>query len=280
MKNVRYEEDGVATAVGAIFAILIFIFLLSLFITSYVPAEMKTYEEQYASGITNDMMQFTSALSMLSLNYNQGESVSVNFDLQSGYIPLFTTPTVGEMSLSSATQGENGYITVENSTMNVGAGGVLTIASNDRYFVDQSLTYEFSTIFYEQVHTNPLINSSLQSDLIQVGPPVNGTINLSINLFNLMGGPLNLSSLSSFGLSITAISRSSTIMVGNFTLTYSSALGEQLYNTLKEELATITDVSTGYTAEGGGLSQVSVNTDSIPILVTVSVVSVMLSVNG
>ncbi|MEM0135693.1 MAG: hypothetical protein QXU18_10810, partial [Thermoplasmatales archaeon] len=63
MKRIRYQEEGVATAVGAIFAILVFVFLLSLFITSYVPAEMKSYEEQYSSGVQNDMMQFISVMS-------------------------------------------------------------------------------------------------------------------------------------------------------------------------------------------------------------------------
>ncbi len=46
MRGILYEEEGVASAVGTIFAILIFVSLLSIFVSTYVPAAMMADEEQ------------------------------------------------------------------------------------------------------------------------------------------------------------------------------------------------------------------------------------------
>ncbi len=280
MKPVRYEEEGVATAVGAIFAILIFIFLLSLFITSYVPAEMRSYEEQYSSSVQNEMVQLTSTLSQLSSSYQQGSSSSVAFNLQSSYIPLFSSPTVGELSLSSSNGASSGFLSISNSTEKISSGGVLTVVTNNRYFVDEAYSYEFSTVFYEQVGSNPPINTIFESNLVQVNPPSNGSINLTMNLFNLMGGPFNISTQSPFSLGLTALSKISILMAGNLTITCSSNSGERLYNVLKQELSPIHNLHLSYVASTAGYDYISLYSTSIPIALQVTEVSVMVSANG
>ncbi|MGC8562183.1 MAG: hypothetical protein ACP5NO_03165 [Thermoplasmata archaeon] len=280
MKSVRYEEEGVATAVGAIFAILIFMFLLSLFITSYVPAEMKSYEEQYSSGIQNDMVQLISTLSQLSVNYQQGASSSVAFNLQSNYIPLFSSPTVGELSLSSSNGESSGYLSVSNSTEKISSGGVLTVVTNNRYFVDEAYSYEFSTIFYEQLGSNPLINTTLESSLIHVNPPANGSINLSMNLFNLVGGPFNISTQSPFSIGITALSKNSVFITGNLTIACSSISGNWLYTVLEQELLSIHNLYLSYATGAAGYSYISIYSNSIPVTLHITEVSAMVSVNG
>jgi len=99
---------------------------------------MASYEEQYASGLNNEMMQFISAVSLLSMNYLQGETTSVTFDLQSGYVPLFASPTVGELKLTQSSEGSAGYVFVNNSTRAVSSGGTLSVYTNNRYFVNEA----------------------------------------------------------------------------------------------------------------------------------------------
>ncbi len=280
LKKVMYEEEGVATAVGAILAILIFIFLLSLFITSYLPAEMASYEEQYSTSVTNDMMQFVSSVSLLSLNFRQGETVSVTYDLQSGYVPLFATPTVGELSLTPSARGSNGYIMVGNSTMNLSAGGSLYVLTNNRYFVDEAFDYEASTLFYEQYGSSPLINSTLQFNLIQTEPPTNGSINMSMNLVNIMGGPISFSSQSPFTLSATALSKSTYLLKGNITLNLSSSLGSRLYPSLLEELSGINGVHISQSSGGNGYEKISIYSVTSPIAMNITELNVIVGING
>jgi hypothetical protein len=280
LKRVMYEEEGVATAVGAILVILIFIFLLSLFITSYVPAEMTSYEEQYSTSVTNDMMQFVSSIGLLSLNFQQGETVSVTYDLQSGYVPLFATPTVGELSLTPSTSGSSGYMQVGNSTMNLSAGGSLSVLTNNRYFVDEAFYYEASTLFYEQYGSSPLINSTLQFNLIQTEPPSNGSINMSMNLVNIMGGPISFSSQSPFTLSATALSKSSYLLRGNITLNCSSSLASQLYPSLLEELSGITGVHLSRISEGNGYEKISIYSVTSPISMNIKELNLMVGINS
>lgn len=280
MKSVRYEEEGVATAVGAIFSILIFIFLLSLFITSYVPAEMKSYEEQYSSNVQNEMVQLISTLSQLSSSYQQGESSEVAFNLQSNYVPLFSSPTVGELSLSSSNAGSSGFLSVGNSTVKIGSGGVLTVVTNNRYFVDESYSYEFSTIYYEQLGSNPPINTTFESNLIQVSPPANGSINLSMDLFNLLGGPINLSTGSPFSVGISDISKNVTVLKGNFSLDCSASDAGPLYSVVKQKLSPVNGIRIVLLKEGAGYVSINVYSENAPIVLHITELTVMLSVNG
>ena len=280
MKSVNYEEDGVATAVGAIFAILIFIFLLSLFVTSYVPAEMTSYEEQYTSGLNNDMMQFISAVSLLSLNYQQGETTSVTFELQSGYVPLFASPTVGELALTQSSEGSAGYVLVNNSTMQVSSGGTLSVYTNNRYFVNEAFSFELSSLFYEQYGSIPFVNTSLESNVLQVEPPSNGSTNLQLNLVNLMGGPLTISSQSPIGLSLTAASENSYLLSGNFTLTYFSIFGYQFYNLILEKLSTIKGIAIKQINEGNGYEQIQFSSATLPFTLSVHELNVVVSLSS
>ena len=280
MKSVNYEEDGVATAVGAIFAILIFIFLLSLFVTSYVPAEMTSYEEQYTSGLNNDMMQFISAVSLLSLNYQQGETTSVTFELQSGYVPLFASPTVGELALTQSSKASAGYVLVNNSTMQISSGGTLSVYTNNRYFVNEAFSFELSSLFYEQYGSNPFVNTSLESNVLQVGPPSNGSTNLQLNLVNLMGGPLTISSQSPISLSLTAASENSYLLGGNFTLTYFSIFGYQFYNSILEKLSTIKGIDIKQINEGNGHEQIQFSSATLPFTLSVHELNVVVIVSS
>ncbi len=279
MRTVKYEEEGVAAAVGAIFAILIFVFLLSLFVSSYVPAEMASYEEQYSSGVMNNLLQLTSTLSLLSLNYQQGESASVTFNLQSNYVPLFTTPTIGELSLSSSTKGSIGYINIGNSTESISSGGSIYVVTNNRYFVNEAFSFELSSLFYEQYGSRPMINSTLQSNLIKVQPPVNGSTVLSLDLYNLQGGPVSVSSQSPFSISMTALSKQVLTLNGNFTVTYTSTLEYQFYTSILKEISNVSGLTIGFVDLGNGEGKITVGSSS-PVVLNVSVLTVLVTVSS
>ncbi len=278
MKKVVYEEDGVATAVGAIFAILIFLFVLGLFIDNYVPAEMRSFEEQYSLNVENEVMQIGSALSLLSADFTPGQSVSVTFDLHSGYVPLFTDPTLGQLSLISGSN--EGYISVGNLTNEATAGGTISVETNSRYFVDESFVYEYSSIFYQQVGGRQPVNSTLQSSLVHVNPPTNGSINLSINLYNFMGGSINSTSQPNLVLSMTSVSMKTLYLYGNFTVTVSPSFSSLLYGVLRSDLSPVVGLVVSYASNGNGMQQILVSSNTLPISLRVTLLTVMVTVEG
>jgi len=233
MRGILYEEEGVASAVGTIFAILIFVSLLSIFVSTYVPATMMADEEQYSSQMMNSMVQVASTITQLSLNYRQGETALIPFDLESGYVPIFSSPTYGYINISSDTASQEGYLTLGvykgavNTTNMVGSnitvGGAIMAFTNNRYFTDEAWTYEFSSLYYFNPFIKDQRNSSLVSNFIQIGPGSGNLKNVSIFLVNIIGGPNTISTSSPVALSIGILSKQTIIKDGtNITLNFNS----------------------------------------------------------
>jgi hypothetical protein len=218
MKEIYLEEEGVASAVGTIFAILIFVSILSIFVTTYVPATMMSDEEQYSSNLMNSMIQLASAINEMTMNYKQGETSLISFDLESSYVPIFSSPTMGSSSTPFASIG----------------GSVMSI-SNNRYFVDEVWTYEFSSMMYNVHDSKTGGNSTLLFNLLQIGPSTNQyVVNLSFNLVNIVGGPFTISTASPFALTAEILSKQ--VLEKNGTGLTMSLTSNYLGQTVKESI--------------------------------------------
>lgn len=286
MKTVRYEEEGVATAVGMIFAMLIVALLLSLFVTSYVPAEMSSFEEQYSSNLLNDMIEVMSTISLLSLNANGGQTASVAFNLQSSYVPIFSSPTTGLLSVLKNSPNNPGYIYLNNSSFHLTTGGAITVLSNNMYYVNEVLSYEFSSILYQQEGSPSHAGSVLQYGFIKAGLPTPTGINLTLNLINILGGPIMISGSSPFSLSIQMLSETTYIMEGNFGITLYSPMAQQVYNSTISSLSSLEKSYPFLTLHKGpptgNETQISVASTilSEPITLHVTYTTVLISVNS
>ena len=227
MKEIYLEEEGVASAVGTIFAILIFVSILSIFVTTYVPATMMSDEEQYSSNLMNSMIQLASAINEMTMNYKQGETSLISFDLESSYVPIFSSPTMGYINISGQGPQQEGGLTLtmgSSSTPFASIGGSVMSISNNRYFVDEVWTYEFSSMMYNVHDSKTGGNSSLLFNLFQVGPSTSSsTVNLSFNLVNIVGGPFTISTASPFALTAEILSKQVMSKTGtSLTMTLSS----------------------------------------------------------
>ncbi len=271
MKDIFYEEEGVASAVGTIFAILIFVSILSIFVSTYVPADMMADEEQYSSSMMNSMVQLASTISQLSLNYKQGETALIPFDLESSYIPIFSSPTYGLINISSNSKGQEGYLTlaIYNGEpvagnligQNISVGGAIMAFTDNRYFTDEAWTYEFSSLYYFNPVSHKQENSSLISDLIQVTPGVGGLNNVSLFLVNVIGGPNTISTSSPIAISVGILSKEILIRTGtNISFSFSSnVLGNPIEDALNQSgvasIAKITNNLGNIILNFGGESQ-------------------------
>ena len=238
MKEIYLEEEGVASAVGTIFAILIFVSILSIFVTTYVPATMMSDEEQYSSNLMNSMIQLASAINEMTMNYKQGETSLISFDLESSYVPIFSSPTMGYINISGQGPQQEGGLTLtmgSSSTPFASIGGSVMSISNNRYFVDEVWTYEFSSMMYNVHDSKTGGNSTLLFNLLQIGPSTNQyVVNLSFNLVNIVGGPFTISTASPFALTAEILSKQ--VLEKNGTGLTMSLTSNYLGQTVKESI--------------------------------------------
>ena len=241
MKEIYLEEEGVASAVGTIFAILIFVSILSIFVTTYVPATMMSDEEQYSSNLMNSMIQLASAINEMTMNYKQGETSLISFDLESSYVPIFSSPTMGYINISGQGPQQEGGLTLtmgSSSTPFASIGGSVMSISNNRYFVDEVWTYEFSSMMYNVHDSKTGGNSTLLFNLLQIGPSTSSNVvNLSFNLVNIVGGPFTISTASPFALTAEILSKQvKHVLVENGTGLTMSLASNYLDQTMKTSI--------------------------------------------
>ncbi|MGC8645360.1 MAG: hypothetical protein ACP5UO_03715 [Thermoplasmata archaeon] len=249
----RSKEEGVATAIGAILSILIVVLLLSLFVASYLPAEMSAYEESYSNNLLKSVMEVDSSINLLYVTFNKGEVVSVPFSMESGNVPLLSSPTVGTLSLMPADNGFGGFISVSNLTTKVSAGGSLSVETNDRYYVDQVYYYELSSVESSQIVNGSLVGSVMEFGLLSVQNGSNGSVIISLHLVNLEGGPVSISSPGPISVTLEAVSESEYRLTGNLSIAIDSQFSSQLFSTISDSLSHYSGISVQHSISGDNL---------------------------
>ncbi|MEM0130433.1 MAG: hypothetical protein QXW75_03100, partial [Thermoplasmatales archaeon] len=190
----------------------------------------------YTSNLLNSVMQLDSYVSILYVSGQVGETVTVPFELESGSIPFFSSPTVGTVSISGGKINSPFFIKISNATENLMSGGYIYVSSNNRYYVDQSYYYAFSSVIGSQQIKGTTTASVVESNLIKVGNTGN-SISLIINLVKLEAGNMSVTAPGPVAVSLQTISVSRYALAGNVTVTVLSQLGYSIYSAIQEELS-------------------------------------------
>ena len=271
MRVITYREEGVATAVGAILTILVFVILLTVFVTSYLPAEMTGYEETYSSNLMKSVMEVDSSVNLLFIEFRDGEIVTVPFSLESGSVPVISSPTVGTLSILPSS---SGFISVSNDTTKISSSGGVSAETNNRYYVDQIYYYELSTIINSQEVNGSSLGNIVESNLITAQRGDNGTIILSVHLVNLEGGPISISYPGPVILNLEAFSEQEYQLNGNVTIFIQSQFSQQIYSLIAAALAPFTSLSIQHTITGDNLS-LSISPNGATVMTDVSEITIM-----
>src|SRR2546427_2618506 len=167
MKRLRYireDESGVASTVGTIMALLVFLTFISLIVNQYVPAWMKDSE---ASHMNTALGQFGGIKGSIDLQMLAAEAAQ---DAGTFHIPVTTATAVGlgvdgVPIFAAATQGKlesnpnNGPFTV-NFTYSIQgvrrfvserAGGAVELDAANRYYLAQRIAYENGAVIRYQL---------------------------------------------------------------------------------------------------------------------------------
>lgn len=181
MKVVYDREEGIASVVGTLFSLLLFITLLSTFVTQYVPVYMKTNEEQHDMQVLTQFSQIRTEVDMLTITKDLNYTTYAPVTMGASGIPLFAQATVGELAvypyaqnLSDQYMNVSFYYSPISQMLNLPAGGAIEFIAPNRYYVPESFIYFNGAL----VRTNLAQNASV----ILVGSDFTATNSSGVHL--------------------------------------------------------------------------------------------------
>jgi len=154
-RSLRKDEAGVASTVGTIMALLVFLTFLSLIVNQYVPVWMKDSESAHMSGALGQFGGLKGSLDLQVLAAQIAQDAGSHYipvtasspvTLGIDGVPIFSAPTLGEMALNP----DAGAWTVEfyydirgvETFVAEASSGAVSLAVQNRYYIPQRVVYE------------------------------------------------------------------------------------------------------------------------------------------
>jgi hypothetical protein len=196
LKRFGRDREGVASVVGTIMALMVFLAFLSLFINQWVPVMINDNEAQHMTQVINQFGQLKQAIDSLVVNWPKSEAFNMYtaVTMNSPGVPLFAAETPGELSLRIIKKtGNYGYNTGEFTVQTWGGTGTypgvsqssvgsIRFYSGNRQYVPQSIIYENGAIIISQQE-----GSSVKGSPGFTVQKLNSSISLKFELVKLMG---------------------------------------------------------------------------------------------
>lgn len=199
-RHLRTDREAVASTVGTIMALLVFLTFLSLIVNQYVPVWMKDAEAAHMNGAFGQFGEFKGDVDLQMLAAQIATSAGVHYQPITTFspvtlgvdgVPIFAAPTVGEM----ASNPEAGPWTVQfvydindvNTTVNETSSGILTLRVFNRYYIPQSLAYDNGAVIRFQSDGQIIkAEPSFEVSIANAGT-ANASLEVSWTLVSLFG---------------------------------------------------------------------------------------------
>jgi len=196
IRDIKRDEQGVASTVGTIMALLVFLTFLSLIVNQYVPVWMKDSEAAHMNSALGQFGGLKGTIDLQVLAAQMAASIGEHYEpveaatpitLGLDGVPIFAAPSIGELSLKP----DDGVWTVAafydirgvRTKVEETSRGAVELNVGNRYFIPQSVAYENGAVIkYQQdgqvIRASPVFN------------PVraNNKLNLTFQLVSLYGG--------------------------------------------------------------------------------------------
>ncbi len=198
-RDLRRDERGVASTVGTIMALLVFLTFLSLIVNQYVPVWMKDSEASHMNSVVGQFADVKGAVDFQVLGallaHNAGaifipSTTSTSVTLGVDGVPIFSSPTNGVLSSfpdAGAWNVSFTYCILVNgactySAVAQNASGQIDLAVNNRYFTTGDIVYENGAV----------IRAQPDGQIIRAAPIFQATqtpknISIAFELVNLYG---------------------------------------------------------------------------------------------
>ena len=248
----RKDKEGVASTVGTIMALLVFIAFMALITNSYVPAWMMDNERAHMNQVTDQFGELKGKVDSMVVQWTIRGGLSSNMyapiALGSAGVPLFATPTIGILTYSpvgsSGSSISMSFTPDGSKAETIEGGGRVELYCPNRYYVQQWLVYENGAIIMGQ-EDGQTMRACPNLEFSKVGEKVN----IHFTQIDQVGDSQSRSGSDSVGLNIELIyvDMQSYTLNGEWTLTLNTAYGMAWENYLKESLGEVgLEESTGY----------------------------------
>ncbi|MBS3816254.1 MAG: hypothetical protein KGY76_01680 [Candidatus Thermoplasmatota archaeon] len=210
-KDIEDSEEGVATTVGTIMALLVFLSILSLITQQYVPIWMEDNEAYHMDDVKGEFARMKGGIDSLILNDQKGYPRYFSVTLGAKGIPLFSSGTPGLIRFrpkwgEGEKKGMNLTFTPEDAdnTTTFRSSGNISLEAYNRYFEDQTLIYEHGGIILEQS----------DGEVMRARPPIaidkiEGEYRVRLTMVDLVGGERNIGGTSTVGITAELVSSNS-----------------------------------------------------------------------
>jgi hypothetical protein len=255
----KRDEEGVASTVGTIMALLVFLTFLTLFTNSYVPVWMIDNERSHMNqamdqfggikGKVDDLVVLAQVTGRTDLNMYGPVTLGANG------IPVFASPTAGELIYSPYGLGNSSvrlnftYALPTNPIKRLGvndmSGGMIQLYAPNRYYVQQWVAYENGAIIVKQLD-GQIIRGVPSLDIQKQN--VNSRMNVSWTQIALVGVNSTLAGTSTAGVNIDMIyldsqSYDNSSKVMPVTLTFKTLYRQAWFNYLTTYLSGVTNIN-------------------------------------
>lgn len=164
---IKRDKEGVASTVGTIMALLVFLAFLGIFTTTYIPVWMLDNERAHMNEAINEFGELKGRIDSLIIVHQTTGTSSIDvfapITLGSEGVPIFASPTIGEIGYTPAGIGNYTGMNIrfnytvstpggiERTQVDNDGGGRLELYAPNRYYVQQWLAYENGAIMIKQL---------------------------------------------------------------------------------------------------------------------------------
>jgi hypothetical protein len=199
-KFIKKDKEGVASTVGTIMALLVFLTFLAMFTNTYIPIWMKENEKNHMDVVLNQFGDLKGKVDSLVVNAQVTGRPTINMyqpiTLGSDGVPVFATATAGYMFLKprgpidmvdSGVAQSFSYV-IEGipgtQTFNDFGGGSVEFYGPNRYYVQQWYTYENGALLiYQEDGMAMRASPSLVFSMSATG----GVVNVQFDQIDIIG---------------------------------------------------------------------------------------------
>jgi len=209
------SEEGVATTVGTIMALLIFLSILSLITQQYVPVWMEDNEAYHMDEVKGQFADLKSGIDSMVINERTDYPLYSSVNLGTAGVPLFAGSSPGRLTFSprwgeSEDKGMSLEFIDDGDVVSIKSTGNISYHAINREFEDQSLIYEHGAIILEQ-RDGEIMRAKPHISIEEVEE---GEYEVSMTMIHLTGSSEDIAGTSRVGVT--------TELVSTFSYTYSN----------------------------------------------------------
>jgi len=196
--KLKWDDEGVASTVGTIMALLIFLTFLSMIINHYVPVWMKDTESSHMNVAYGQFGNLKQNIDIQALFASMSELTGERYvptvifnpiTLGVDGVPIFSAPTIGDLNADQDLNPWNVWFEYYpskfsniNHIVNETAKGAINLEVRNRYFVPQTLVYENGAVI--RVQNDGMILRAEPGFEVRI---INNTEEITMVLVSLLG---------------------------------------------------------------------------------------------